>query len=90
MGWGQSMGMQNPGMGMQNPGMGMQNPGMGYGMMPMYLWTIWNASWHDRNRVWNESWNAVSKTTINKDSCNNFLFCFVPMINLIYCQHWFL
>ena len=36
MGWGQSMGMQNPGMGMQNPGMGMQNPGMGYGMMPMY------------------------------------------------------
>jgi len=29
MGWGQSMGMQNP-------GMGMQNPGMGYGMMPMY------------------------------------------------------
>lgn len=31
MGWGQSMGMQNPGM-----GMGMQNPGMGYGMMPMY------------------------------------------------------
>ena len=36
MGWGQSMGMQNPGMGMQNPGMGMQNHGMGYGMMPMY------------------------------------------------------
>ena len=28
MGWGQSMGMQNP-------GMGMQNPGMGYSMMPM-------------------------------------------------------
>ena len=36
MGWGQSMGMQNPGMGMQTPGVGMQNPGMGYGMMPMY------------------------------------------------------
>ena len=33
MGWGQSMGMQNPGMGKQNHGMGMQNPGMGYGMM---------------------------------------------------------
>ena len=36
MGWGQSMGLQNPGMGMQNPGMGMQNPEMGYSMMPMY------------------------------------------------------
>ena len=29
MGWGQSMGMQNP-------GMGMQHPEMGYGMMPLY------------------------------------------------------
>ena len=29
------------------------------------VWTIWNATWHDRNRVWNESWNTVSKTTIN-------------------------
>ena len=28
MGWGHSMGMQNP-------RMGMQNPGMGYSMMPM-------------------------------------------------------
>ena len=28
MGWGQSMGMQNP-------GMGMQNHGMGYSIMPM-------------------------------------------------------
>ena len=36
VGWGKSMGMQNPGMGMQNPGMGMHYPGMGYGMMPMY------------------------------------------------------
>ena len=36
MGWGQSMGLQNPGMGMQNLRMGMQNPGMGYGMMPMH------------------------------------------------------
>ena len=53
-------------MGMQNPGMGMQNPGMGYSMMPMYpMYGQWNATWHDRNRVWNESWNAGSKTTIN-------------------------
>ena len=29
------------------------------------VWTIWNATWHDKSRVWNESWNAVSKTTIN-------------------------
>ena len=39
MGWGHSMGMQNP--------------GMGYSMMPMCpcnIWTIWNAPWHDRNR----------------------------------------
>ena len=36
MGWGQFMGMQNPGMGMQNSGMGMQDPRMRYSMLPMY------------------------------------------------------
>ena len=55
MGWGQSMGMQNP-------GMGIRNPRMGYSMMPMC--PMYGQPWYDRNRVWNESWNAVSKTTI--------------------------
>ena len=67
MGWGQSMGKQNPGKEMQNPRNrnAKSRNGIRHDANVSNVWTIWNATWHDRNRVWNESWNAVSKTTIN-------------------------